>query len=237
MQKLLLSILVAGTVAAIALPAVSAPAKPAKPKPSATPARPAAPVEVRRSEPAAPAQPNVLTTDQMPQGNGFFSLSGQLTSTHGLVGVFRTGLNMGPAELGASLSAPPASPLSFFNFDGHLLFVGQTGTFLPINLMPVMGFGMGGMFRDLPGSTSPITDTSIWMHMPLGLRYVFATPALIIGTEATYYLPALYLMKGQSDVSRWHFEANARTGPLLVGAYYELGPVYNGPGLRAGIVF
>lgn len=183
---------------------------------------------------AAPAQAaELLDAEDMPLGRGSITFGAQ-ASTSGLLGSVRTAFGMGGAEFGASLMAPVSAPLSFFTADGYLQFVGQTGSFLPINLMPIMGFGMATTFRDLPTNK---LDLLMWMYMPVGLRYVVQTGGLSVGAEALYHLPALYMIKGQTDPARWHFEVTARAGRFLGGAFYELGPVYNGPGARVGVAF
>lgn len=180
---------------------------------------------------AAPAQADTL------EPHGRVTFSGQLTSSHGLLGAMQFQGGMDVAELGATLMAPPANPLSFFTADAYLAFVGHTGSFLPINLKPVMGFGMAANFRDITTGTRSPTDINMWMYMPVGLRYGWSAGGLSLGAEALYHLPAVYMIKGATDPARWHFEVSARTGPLLGGVYYELGPVYNGPGARFGLSF
>lgn len=176
---------------------------------------------------------------QMTEPSGGISFGAQLTSGDGLLGSVKVVGGVGVAELGATLMAPPANPLSFFTADAYLAFVGSTASFLPINLQPVMGFGMATNFRDVPAprGTGTTLDLGMWMYMPVGLRYNIGVRNLNVGVEALYHLPAVYMLKGVTDPARWHFEANTRLGVLDAAAFYELGAVYNGPGVRVGLTF
>jgi hypothetical protein len=197
-------------------------------------AQPAKPV----SKPAARPTPAPIQEEEPDMQLGAqFSLGAQLTSGDGLLGNLKVLGTAGIAELGASLMMPPSSPLSFFTVDAYLAFVGHTRSFLPIDLMPVMGFGMASSFRDVTTAKGPTTDLNMWMYMPVGLRYQLRLGGLSVGAEALYHFPALYLMKGITDPARWHFELNSRVGGLVAGAFYEMGPVYNGPGARVGLAF
>jgi hypothetical protein len=186
---------------------------------------------------AVPAA-GTLADQDLPLGGGSFSLGIQNQSTYGPTASFRTALQQGGFEMGASLMAPPSKLLSFFTADAYIAFQGQTGSFLPINLLPVMGCGFGTSFLDVPdGRGDTKTDLNLWMYMPVGLRYAMKLGTLSIGAEALYHLPALWLIKGPQDPSRWHFGVQARRGNLFGELFQETGAVYNGPGARAGLIF
>lgn len=179
-----------------------------------------------------------LPDEALPNGGGLFTLGIQNTSGNGPLASFRTSLQQSGFEMGAALQAPPANLLSFFTANGYIAFQGQTGAFLPINLMPVMGFGMASSFLDIPdarGGTK--TDINIWMYMPVGLRYAMKLGTITLGAEAMYHLPALMMNNRAIDPSHWHFGVQARRGMLFGELFQETGALYNGPGARAGLVF
>ncbi len=166
-------------------------------------------------------------------------LGGQSVTGPGLVGTVGFSADLGLAELGAHVMAPPAAFTSFFTTDASLTFVGHTRSFLPIDLMPVMGFGAAFLMRDVPKTPArnTTTDLNIYMYMPVGLRYALRAGGLSIGAEALYHFPGLYLMQGTADPAHWHYELTSKLGNFNVGAYYESGAVYNGPGVRVGFSF
>lgn len=168
----------------------------------------------------------------------------QANPTYGLMsGLTFTGIVPDLGELRAGLAAPLPSLLSFFRVEGDLRFVGQTRSFLPINLMPVMGMGLGSLFRDVPdGKGGTTTDIGIYMTLPVGLRYALSLGGLSLTAEASYLFTVHQFMESRSyaaksNPSRWRFELGTRLGGLSGSAFYEAGPLIAGPGLRLGYTF
>lgn len=70
--------------------------------------------------------------------------------------------------------------------------------------------------------------------MDIGLAEM-DTGFMSLGLEALYHMPAVYMLKGTADPSRWHFEVATRLGGVTGAAFYDMGPVYSGPGVRVGL--
>lgn len=187
---------------------------------------------------AAPAEAalpraGTLTPEQRPNGVGNFTLGAQAFGGQGLVGTLQFTGTHELAEIGAHLKAPPGNFIGFFTADMYLAFIGQTGAFLPVNVMPVMGIGGAVLMNEIGTQT----DINAYLYMPVGVRYAFAVGGLSLGAEALYHFPAVWFYKGASDPSRMRFELSGRSGNLFGAAYYENGAVYNGPGARVGLSF
>lgn len=191
------------------------------------------------SLPAEAALPHAgtLEPEQMPTGPSNLSFGLQSVGGHGLVASIGAQSINELFEMNARIQAPPASFLGFFDTDANVCFVGQTGAFLPVNLMPMMGIGASFLMQDVPNGTATDTDINIDLYAPVGLRYVLNLGALTLGAQALYHFTALPLWKGKADLNHWRFEVDAKTGKLFAGAFYDMGTVFNGPGARVGLAF
>lgn len=184
--------------------------------------------------------PGILSEEQMPQGPLHFSAGTQTLMGRSSVvsldfaGVFEKG------ELVTRLAFNPEDITTFMAADVYGNVVGQTGSFLPINLMPVMGIGVGMYLLSPPGSTDPLdVDAVTPIYVPMGLRYVQPLGDLSLGVSALYFHQLLDYAsnRNQADISRWRYEASLRWGFLSASAYTEQGPSLSGPGFKLGINF
>ncbi|MFP5500950.1 MAG: hypothetical protein ACLGIN_00585 [Candidatus Sericytochromatia bacterium] len=162
------------------------------------------------------------------------SVGAQAIGGAGLVGTVDFKADMIFADLGLSLRMSP-NLTSFFYGDGHLAFNGRLGQYVPLlrGLESVLGVGAAMAMRDVPTTVQKSgSDVGVYVFMPIGLRY--RLPVAGLAAEAVYHLPAFSLWESKEDLSRWRFALSGQAASLAWGAYYEVGPVFNGPGARIG---
>ena len=148
--------------------------------------------------------------------------------------------DFGKSELGTRMIVAPQDFTSFFGADLYGQVVGETGSFLPLNLMPIMGIGAGMYLFQKPGSTSGTDiDAAMPIFVPMGLRYVLPIGDLSIGATALYFHQLMDYASNRSnfDVSRWRYEATLRWGFLNASLYSENGAILSGNGFRFGFNF
>ncbi|HEY9898384.1 MAG TPA: hypothetical protein V6D00_04315 [Pantanalinema sp.] len=172
--------------------------------------------------------------EQMARGPLHFSMGAQQHPVHGMVGsaLFSA---VGPmAEGDVSLVASQGF-INHFVAGAGARFVGQTGLFLPLNLMPVMGIeGAMYMTESTPGAN---TDVGVPILVPLGLRYSLPIGIGSVSAEATYHRQIYDVLGGKSDFSRVHYELSLRLGGFSVAAFRDDGGILAGPGARIGMNF
>ncbi|GEM_PF-4679107 len=172
------------------------------------------------------------------RGPAYFSVGKQTVPNVGDIGSLDFGVNAGPAQMNASLVANPSNLMGFFGADINTAFVGHTGMFLPIDLMPFMGIG-ASMFLLEKTSSGGTTSTTAGLpfYTPIGLRYTLPIGGLSIGGEASYYYWLGDMLGENVNTSRWHFEGGIRLGALSLTVFNEDGPLLSGPGAKLGLNF
>lgn len=188
---------------------------------------------------AAPATASTLDAEALPRGPLHLAVGAQQLPTQGLATFvdFRAAGDGG--ELVTNLLFTPSNFTGFFVGDVYAAFVGQTGSFLPLNLMPFMGLGGGMYMVDRVTGTTTTTDASAYIYTPIGARLVLPLGFLTLEVGTTYFHSLFDVMDSHPkvDPSRWRHEAGVRLGGMFLGVYQEQGTTLTGLGARAGLNF
>jgi hypothetical protein len=175
-----------------------------------------------------------MPPEQMARGPLHFSMGAQQHPVHGMVGsaLFSA---VGPMAEGDASLVTTQGVINYFVAEAGARFIGQTGLFLPLNLMPVMGIeGAMYMLEPTPGAN---TDVGVPILMPLGLRYSLPIGIGSVSAEAIYHRQIYDVIGGKSDFSRVHYELGLRLGGFSVAAFHDDGSILAGPGARLGFNF
>lgn len=176
-----------------------------------------------------------MAPEQMTRGPVHCDFGAQTVPNMGLIGSFNFSGVFDTGEINTSLMMNPSNPLGFFVADMNAAFVGQTGRFLPINLMPFMGIGAAMFMYDPPSGGS--TKAGLPFYVPIGLRYTLPLGGLSVGAEVSYMHGLGDMLGEQVDPSRWRYEGSVRLGFLHAAVYNESGPLLGGAGAKLGFNF
>lgn len=172
--------------------------------------------------------------EQMARGPVHFSLGAQQHPVHGMVGSATFAVVDSMAEMDLAIVSSQEFA-NHFVVSAGAVFIGQTGLFLPLNLMPVMGIE-GAMYMSTP-TPNGTTDVGVPILMPMGLRYALPIGIGSVSAEATYHRQFYDVMGGKSDFSHVHYEVGLRLGGLSLAAFRDEGILLSGPGARLGFSF
>lgn len=143
-----------------------------------------------------------------------------------------------PYFMEARIGLDPSNVLGSIVNDVWVAYAGETGTFLPLNLIPYMGLG-SGLYGYSPSGSVTSFDLFLPVFAPIGLQYNLPLGPLVLGADATYFweITELSGQRSRFDATRMRFELSARLDWLSASVYTESGQFLNGTGARVGMNF